>query len=466
VGVPGAMWGRTMRARTVSIPTVMLASVLAWGLGMVNPASAGSTGFSSEQPAGTPLLHQSNWEPTVATDPNHPGRVYQLITGINAHQCSPGCPGTSVLFRASTDGGTTWGPQQFVCGLGCQGVGWQFDPQIKVAADTNSSCGCGTIYVAFLNTYDPGVVLFKSHDGGVSWQGPITMNGSLIYMDKPVLVISPTGRDVYVAFNGKLASYVVASHDFGDPGTFLPPRQVNGDDDLWWYPDGGAIAPNGTVYFGENGESGSQLNVGHLNGPAVVGVFRCAPSSTSSCAAPALTSFGTSAAPPPCLVFQCYPDYYDATPSVAIDSVGHIVVAYTFTTVPGGPKSLYVSTSNDGVSWSPPKLLNHQGDSNVPQIANGPAAGDFRLAWQDNRTGAFNTWYAASSDGGASWSKQVKLSNLTSGAPYKSDAGYTFTDGDYFGVAVSSVGVTYAIWGEADGSSIYCCGDVWYTKGS
>jgi len=448
------------------IAPVLVTVVLILAPGAAFPASAGSTGFGPEQPAGTPYTHQSNWEPTVATDPGHPDLVYQLITGINAHECAPGCPGTSVLFRASTDGGATWGPERFVCGLACMGVGWQFDPQIKVATDTNSACGCGTIYVAFLDTYNPGVVLFKSHDGGTSWQGPITMNGSLSYMDKPVLVISPTGKDVYVAFNGKLASYVVASHSFGDQGTFLPARRVNGDDELWWYPDGGAIAADGTVYFSENGESGSQLNVGHLNGPAVVGLFRCTPSTVTSCAEPALTSFGTSAAPPPCPVFQCYPDYYDATPSVAVDSAGHIVVAYTFTAVAHGPKSLYTVSSDDGVTWSSPRLVNEKGDSSVPQIAAGPTAGDFRLAWQDNRTGAFNTWYAASANGGGSWSKQVKLSNLSSGAPYKSPAGYTFTDGDYFGIAVSSVGVTYAIWGEADGSSIYCCGDVWSTKGS
>jgi len=454
-----------MRTRTLLIP--LLAALLsAWGPGFGARASAGPSGFASEQSAGTPFKHQSNWEPTVATDPSHPELVYQLITGINAHQCAPRCPGTSVLFRASTDGGTTWGPERFVCGLACKGVGWQFDPQVKVATDTNAGCGCGTIYVVFMNTYDPGAVLFKSHNRGSTWQGPITMNGPLSYMDKPVLVISSTGRDVYVAFNGKLASYVVASHRFGDPGTFLPPKRVNGDDNLWWYPDGGAIAPDGAVYFSENGETGSQLNVGHLDGPAVVGVFRCTPSRTASCWDPTLTSFGTSAAPPPCSVFQCYPDYYDATPSVAVDSAGHIVVAYTFSSVPKGPKALNVVSSNDGVTWSAPLLINAKGDSNVPQIAAGPSAGDFRLAWQDDRTGAFNTWYAASSNGGSSWSKQVRLSNLASGAPYKSSAGYTFTDGDYFGLAVSSAGVTYAIWGEADGSSIYCCGDVWYTKGS
>ncbi len=361
-----------MRPRALFTPLALAVAVLVLAPGVPARAGARPGGFSSEQPAGTPYQHQSNWEPTVATDPQHPDLVYQLITGINAHQCAPGCPGTSVLFRKSTDGGITWGGEQFVCGLACQGVGWQFDPQIKVATDTNPSCGCGTIYAVFMNTYDPGAVLFKSHDGGASWQGPVAMNGPLKYMDKPVLVISPTGKDVYVAFNGKLNSYVVASHRFGDPGTFLPPQQINGEDDLWWYPDGGAVSPDGTVYFSENGESGSQLNVGHLNGPDVIGVFGCSGSASASCGPHTLTTFGTSAAPPPCPVFQCYPDYYDATPSVAVDSTGHIVVAYTFSTVAGGPKSLYTATSDNGTAWTAPVLVNSRGDSNFPQLASGP----------------------------------------------------------------------------------------------
>ena len=42
----------------------------------------------------------------------------------------------------------------------------------------------------------------------------------------------------------------------------------------------------------------------------------------------------------------------------------------------------------------------------------------------------------------------------------------TYTDGDYYGMAVSSSGIAHVIWGEADGSSLYCCGDVWYSRGS
>jgi hypothetical protein len=437
---------------------------LALTVALVSPAVA-ATRFDDERPAGHDIdpKHQSNWEPTVAVDPNNPNRVYQLITGIGARACQGSCPGTSVLFDRSTDGGASFGPQTFVCVAACKGIGWQFDPQIRVANDANPGCACGTIYVAFMDQYDPGVQLFTSRDAGDTWSPPVTMNGGLKYMDKPILVISPSGRDVYVLFNHKFDNMVVASHDFGR--SFLPPQKVN-DDHLWWYGNGGAIGPNGDVYFAMNGETSLSGHGHDFDGTAEIALLRCSPSATGSCGNPMLTSFGVSAAPPPCPVSGCYPDYFAATAAIAIDGAAHTVFAYTFTEVANGPKSLYVQTSDDGVSWSGRVLVNGQGDSSVPQIERGPARGDFRLAWQDDRTGKFNTWYAASGNGGATWGTQVRLSNLGSGAPYKSPAGYTFTDGDYFGLAVSSTGVAHAVWGEADGSSLYCCGDVWYTKGS
>jgi len=202
-----------MQRRTrvlASLAAVVIATTVA------GPAS-GATGFDNERPAGYDInpKHQSNWEPTVAVDPNHPDRVYQLITGINAQACKGNCPGTSVLFRRSTDGGTSFGPETFVCGTAARRSGGSSTPQIRVANDTNEGCGCETIYVAFLDQFDPGVQLFTSHDGGDTWSRPITMNGGLKYMDKPILVISPSGQDVYVAFNNKFDNMVVASHDHG-----------------------------------------------------------------------------------------------------------------------------------------------------------------------------------------------------------------------------------------------------------
>ena len=283
------------------LPTRALAlAALAASLAIVAVAPArasGAGGFDSELPAGYDInpKHQSNWEPTVAVDPKNPNRVYQLITGINAQACKGNCPGTSVLFRRSTDGGASFSPESFVCGAACKTIGWQYDPQIQVANDADENpCGCGTIYVAFLDQYDPGVQLFTSHDGGDTWSPPVTMNGGLKYMDKPILVISPSGRDVYVAFNHKFDNMVVASHDNGH--SFLPPQKVNDDDQLWWYANSGAIAPNGDVYFALDGEASLSGHMDDFDGSAKVALLRRTPSDTEPCANPTLTSFGV---PPP-----------------------------------------------------------------------------------------------------------------------------------------------------------------------
>src|SRR4029453_10265254 len=123
---------------------------------------------------------------------------------------------------------------------------------------------------------------------------------------------------------------------------------------------------------------------GHeLDGPGVVALLRCSPSATTACANPTLTSFGEAAAPPPCPVPGCYPDFFAATGSIAIDSTGHMVFAYPFSEEPNAPKTLSVRTSDDGVHWNPNVLVNALGDSNVPQIDSAPPPGDFCLAWPE-----------------------------------------------------------------------------------
>ncbi len=429
-------------------------------------AAAGPTAvsFASEQPfPGTGAY----WEPTVAVDPSS-SYVYQAVTFINASKSCPGCPGTAIFIRASPDGGATWGPAHPIYLAG--GNGWQYDPQLKVATD-------GTVYAVFLQTFDPGSVLFKSTDHGATWSGPYTMNGALTYNDKPILEISPSGQDVYVAFNVKTASYVAVSHDYGR--TFAQVKTSN--ESLWWYTYGGTYdAADGSVLFAQVGEAGTTstgsgkaiTNGGHVGGLEKIFVLRMNHGGTSW----TNTFIDPSATPTPCNISACYVDYFAAQGSLAADSAGNLMLAYTDNAANGTPHSLFVRTSTDGVHWSDRILVNNLGDSNFPTVASGPTPGDFRLAWQDNRNnacwncgglGGWNTWFTRTTNDGSTWSTDVRLSNLGSGAWYKTLQGYDFTDGDYFGLAVSpSTGVNYVIWGEADGSSIYCCGGTWYTSGT
>ncbi len=396
-----------------------------------------------------------DWEPYVAADPSS-SWVYQAVTYINASKTCSGCPGTAVFFRASSDGGKTWGAAHPIY----LGDGWQFDPQIQVANDRN-----GTVYVVFLVSFDPGSVLFKSSDHGRTWTGPVVMNMGLGYNDKPILVISPTGKDVYVAFNVKTTSWLAVSHDAGR--SFVPPV-LTSNESLWWYSYGGAWAPDGSVYFAQVGESGGKptgrtTNQGHIDGPEKIFVLKVNAAGTSW----TNTYIDSTAIPPPCPVFQCYPDFLSGEDAVTADSAGHLMVAYVAGSVDFGPKQLFVRTSTDGTHWSSRSLVNAQGDSDFPALVAGPTAKDFHLVWMDSRNGPYlwNVWFVRTTDGGSSWATAVRLSDLSSGAPYIRPKGFTWPFGDYFGLAVDSAGTNHVIWGESDGSSIYCCGGSWYTKG-
>ncbi len=191
-----------------------------------------ATQFDTEQLWGT--TSSTYWEPTIAADPSS-NWVYQLTTNTSASQ---------ILFRSSSDGGTRWGSSINVCPL--KGTPWQYDPQIKVSND-------GTIYVACLNGFNnPGIVFTRSSDHGVTWTTSLPIEGKLNYGDKPILIVSGNGADVYIGFNAKLAFYVAISHDSGN--SFAAPVLAT-TESLWYYSYGGIVAPNGTAYFAVGGET-------------------------------------------------------------------------------------------------------------------------------------------------------------------------------------------------------------------
>ena len=63
---------------------------------------------------------------------------------------------------------------------------------------------------------------------------------------------------------------------------------------------------------------------------------------------------------------------------------------------------------------------------------------------------AWNVWYRSSTDGGAHLVGAVKISDVTSGAAYKTAAGFGELYGDYGEIAITHTGKTIAIWGEGE----------------
>jgi hypothetical protein len=91
--------------------------------------------------------------------------------------------------------------------------------------------------------------------------------------------------------------------------------------------------------------------------------------------------------------------------------------------------------------------------------------GDVRAWYMQTNGGnfdAWNVWYRSSADGGVTWTAPVKISDVTSGASYKTANGFLEPYGDYGETAITSAGKTIATWGE--GNSYTGPGGVWVNR--
>jgi hypothetical protein len=75
----------------------------------------------------------------------------------------------------------------------------------------------------------------------------------------------------------------------------------------------------------------------------------------------------------------------------------------------------------------------------------------------------WNTFSRTSTNGGATWNGETRLSSPARGYDYILSNGFRFPFGDYFGLAIDNEGATHAVWGE--GRNYKSPGSIWYTRG-
>jgi hypothetical protein len=384
-----------------------------------------------------------DWEPAVAADPNDP-YVYMITTRYGtAKTCPSHCPTPFIPLTISSDGGATWGPQVPLCV--CRGSGAQYDPTIEVVPNT------GAVYSVFLNADRAGgfsTVFQKSTDHGKTWTEPVHVYGNVAWTDKPEVTMTPSGRDVYVSWNGPQGGdlYMGVSHDFG--ATWSQQKLTNSK--RYFYAYDATVLPDRTVIFSES--SLSYTGVGQaVEGP----IWHHAIISRDNGASWENVVVDKVPEGEPCTAPGCYDDYYTGQTSVSTDASGHLVFAYEGPLVDQGPQRIYVRTSDDeGRTWGPRKALSVSGENATgPRLSSSGAVGDARLWYMQTANGddpdAWNVWYRSSTDGGATWTSAVKLSDASSGAGYKTAAGFLEIYGDYGEIDVTNTGKTIAVWGEA-----------------
>jgi hypothetical protein len=389
-------------------------------------------GWSGEQ-----LLNPAtdDWEPAVGADPHAP-YVYMLTTRYGTPKTCPShCPTPFIALTISKDGGATWGPQVPLCV--CRGSGAQYDPTIEVVPKT------GVVYAAFLNADRHNgfsTVFQKSTDHGQTWTDPVHVYGHVAWTDKDEITMGPKGKDVYVSWNGPTGGdlYVGISHDHGK--TWAQQRLTQTK--RYYY------AYDGTVIFSE-----SSLTYTGPGQSAEGPVWHHAIISRDHGATWKNVIVDKVPLGEACIAEGCSNDFYVGQTSVTTDPSGHLVFAYEGPRVDQGPQRVFVRTSNDeGRTWGPRLALSVPGeDATGPRLASG-RKGNVRLWYMQTAKGddpdAWNVWYRSSADGGSTWTSPVKLSDATSGAGYKTAAGFFEIYGDYGEIDITNTGNTIAVWGE------------------
>ena len=408
---------------------------------IVPAAFAAKAGFAPQSRVGFTVGDQ--WEPAVASDGF--GHTYILYPQYGRVPGCRACPLPSMILVVSEDNGAKWqAPREITP----PGTG-QYDPQIVVDPVDRR-----TVYAAWLQSKRLDMVVAKSVDFGQSWSIVVADRG-VTDADKPVLAVR--GQDVYVGFNRSRKMWVASSHDGGitfssaDVGPKLRlVRSLAG---------GATVDPQGSVYLAWAGYTRHD----GAKGRESLYVSKSSDGGESW----ATRLMDASGAPPDCSASRCEWGYLGAQITMTSDAAGTLYALWNSGAADRSPARIYfASSTTGGDTWSPrlnvstaPSSVEHA----FPALAAGEA-GDVRIAWMDTRNHPrWNTFYRSSTNGGATWSAETRISSYVPGYRYIRSKGFSFPFGDYFGIAIDHQGRTQVVWGE--GLNFRSPGAIWYSSG-
>lgn len=422
--------------------------------------TSAATGWAGEQVVNPNV---DDWEPAVATDPNSPF-IYILTTRYGQPApCKSHCPSPYITLVVSSDNGATWGRQLPIWGV--KGTNAQYDPTIYVVPNT------GEVYAFFLNADRHGgfsTLFIRSADHGKTWTDPVRPNGRVSWTDKPFITTSPSGKDVYVSWNGPTGGdlWVGVSHDYGATWTQTRVTQSK----RYYYAYDAKTLPDGTVIFSESSFDYTCAGSGSFNCVSRGKVWHHAVISRNNGAAWRDEVVAKVPIGEDCYSNGCG-EFYTGQTSVASDANGSLLFAYEGAAVDAGPQRVFVKTSADeGRTWSSPQVVSVNGeDATQPRVV-GTGNGDFRMWYMQTSNGdairsdgthTWNAWYRSSTNGGATWTAPLRISDAPAGAAaYVDVGGFDEIYGDYGEIAITSTGKTIGVWGE--GISYYGPGGCWY----
>src|SRR5215831_8576556 len=419
-----------------------------WLLVMGVPAALAVSSFAPQLRLGYRVGDQ--WEPAMAADGH--GHLYVLYPQYGVAPGCATCTPPSMNLLISDDNGISWHPSKpllpFPTG--------QYDPQIVVDPIDRQ-----TVYASWLQNNKRDIVVARSLDYGRNWSFSWAERGRE-ETDKPVLTVH--GADVYVGFNREETFLVAASHDAGQTfrAAVVNPNAEPGSS----LAGGATVDPSGTIFFGWTAYAGEESQARGVS----IYISRSADGGRSW----STVLLDQSSAPPACVAQGCGNGFLGAQIAVASDSAGDLYAVWNAGLVNGGPERIYFSSSTTGgMTWSARRNVSGATlpvEHAFPAVAAG-GPGDVRIAWMDTRFSEaghrerplWNMFYRTSTNGGATWSEESRLSGPARSYDYILPGGFRFPFGDYFGLAIDSDSNTHVVWGE--GRDYKTPGSIWYTRG-
>lgn len=403
-------------------------------------------GFAPQRRVGYTTGDQ--WEPAMAADGH--GHLYILYPQYGPVPGCQGCTAPSMTLLVSNDNGVSWQPSHpllpFATG--------QFDPQIVVDPQDRQ-----TVYASWLQNNKRDVIVARSLDFGRTWSLSVADHAD-DDTDKPVLAVR--GPDVYVGFNREEKFFAAASHDAGQTFSRVTVNPTAGPG--WSLAGGATVDTSGNVYLGWTAYARHDTPTRPVN----VYVSRSADGGRTW----TTTLLDVSGAAPGCDGEGCETGFLGAQVALASDNAGAVYALWNAGPANRVPERIYFSSSTTaGGNWSPRadvSTARNGVENGFPAITAG-SSGDVRIAWMDARAvdahnhPLWNTFYRSSTNGGATWSAETKLSGPARFYDYIQPKGFRFPFGDYFSIAIDSDGATHAVWGE--GRNYKSPGSIWYTRG-
>jgi hypothetical protein len=400
-----------------------------------------------------------DWEPEIAAD--GAGHVYVIIAHFPG---DPRCDRASanprhVYFRASSDGGNTFGPLTIVP----TPLGLPYPQVVDVVVTVDETTDA--VYASFLGyglskqALDTDVVVAKSTDFGHTWTSTKINGPECTACDHPWLVAK--GNNVYVTYASGKNHYLSRSSDGGQTWTESNVLQ----DTHVAFPEGAVLDAAGNAWFAWGDCSGSCTG----KNAAVYQVSRTrAGTSDTTFARVAEGPAGPHCPPSGACGFA----YWGPQDDIAIDAEGSLYLVWQSNEdgKPGRPPIVNLSRCPAGrdctrsSNWAFVGRVDDKAASGCPDRAcyalyprvEGGASGRLSVIWMDDRLGSpldhnngWNVWYRTSTDGGNTWTgSSVRVSTFDPDRSESKPNGFLFPYGDYQGIDLTPDGEAVMVWGE------------------